>query len=86
MVSPLKIPLPAAYRRKWGQVDRSKASKERSLMKRVQSEVFITAKPRALGIRLVWAKYHCMGDELQGFTTYITASPYGVGFQGLGGP
>ncbi len=27
-----------------------------------------------------------IGDELYGFTTYITASLSGVGFQGLGGP
>ena len=55
-------------------------------MKRVQSKVFITAKPRALGIRLVSVEVFRMGDELQSFNTYITASPYGGGFQGLGGP
>ena len=57
MVSPLKIPFPAGCRRKCGFSDRSEASKERSLMKRVQSKVFITAKPRASGIRLVWTKF-----------------------------
>ena len=49
---PLWNPLlpPAGGNGEWS--NRSGASKERSLMKQVQSEVFITAKPRAIGILL----------------------------------
>ena len=71
--------LPAAAGNEAGQIVRG--SEAKSLVSKTSAELSFSLCCRG---RKCWV--FSPADELQGFYTYIAASPYGVGFQGLGGP